>query len=139
MLVDYQSQSNTPTLKIDVCVGVSSLAAPSSITIYFRRQTISSRIIKRVTYNVLVLNTTFMASENVSYYANSFQIYYANPTSHTLFDVQMANFNIPGPYLRSNTTNELCLIGIYSASLYPNFKNVIFFNATTTPFHGMTV
>jgi len=137
VIVDYEAQSNNAAAKIDVSIKATSLIAPNSIVLTFQRY--ASRVMRRVGYNILILNTTFMTSEATSYYSNSIEVSYSNPTTHHLFDVQQANFNIPGNFLRHNLTNDQCMLGVFLAMVNPLIKNFIFFNATTTPFHDMTV
>lgn len=115
-----------------------SVSVPNSVTIKFKRYD-ANRIIKRGSYTVIVLNTTFMASQNISFFTSNFEISFSTTTSFKLFNILPANFNIPGNYLQNTKTNELCVIGLYHVRTNPTLINYLIFNATTTPIHGMNV
>lgn len=138
MLVDYEAASNDASYKMDIVVEFVNVSAPNSLTVKFMR-TDSNRIIKRATYNVIVLNSTFMTSQTIARFTNSFEISFTSSTTFSLFTAQMANFNIPGNFLQNTKINDLCVIGFYRLKTNPILTNQVIFNATTTPIHGMNV
>ena len=96
-------------------------------------------MINRVTYNAIVINSTFMTSQNAFAFHKIFKIEFNDTANYYLFDSLRTNFGIPDTYLRSTSANDHCVVGIFLSKTGPTFAHQVFFNATTTPFHDMIV